>query len=216
MGHACPRPGKPALNRLAKGKMQTKTTLEKSMLKQTAPAAFFPEDKSIIIIGMAAAGKSTMARALAGRLGWEWLDSDNLIEAAYGRKLQALVESMSKEEFLEAEAALLKSIRGSRQVIATGGSAVYDAGAVAHLRSLGPVLYIEMPLAIIEKRIARQPDRGLARAPGQTVAQLFAERHALYERAADLRIKGGDEPYPVYVEQALAALAAYCQSKSRL
>jgi shikimate kinase len=188
------------------------------MFKQTAyfRQFSFPEDKSVIIIGMAAAGKSTMARALADRLGRGWLDSDDLIEAAYGLKLQALAESMGKEEFLRAEAAVIRSIRGSGQVIATGGSAVYDSGAVAHLRSLGPLLYIEVPLAIIEKRIARRPDRGLARTPGQTVAQLFAERHELYERAADLRVKGGDEPCSVYVEQALAALAAWRPAEGRL
>ena len=75
---------------------------------------------------------------------------------------------------------MLGSIRVQRTVIATGGSAVYRPQAMAHLASLGPVVFLDVPLETIEERIARNPDRGLAIGPGQTLADIFYEREALY------------------------------------
>ena len=82
---------------------------------------------------------------------------------------------------------MLGSIRVQRTVIATGGSAVYRPQAMAHLASLGPVVFLDVPLETIEERIARNPDRGLAIAPGQTLADIFYEREALYSHYATLR-----------------------------
>ena len=73
-----------------------------------------------------------------------------------------------------------------RTVIATGGSVVYRASTMEHLASLGPVIYLEAPMNVVLERIARNPDRGLAIAPGQTVEELFLEREALYRRYASL------------------------------
>jgi len=82
---------------------------------------------------------------------------------------------------------MLSSIRVQRTVIATGGSAVYRPQAMAHLATLGPVVFLDVPLETIEERIARNPDRGLAIAPGQTLADIFYEREALYTHYATLR-----------------------------
>jgi len=76
-------------------------------------------------------------------------------------------------------------------VLATGGSVVYRENAMAHLRSLGPLAYLDVPLPIILERIARNPLRGLAIAPGQSVEDLFREREALYARYADYTINAG-------------------------
>lgn len=150
------------------------------------------ETRCITLIGMAASGKSTVGRALAEALGWAHVDTDHLIEAAYGTSLQAVTDSMSKEAFLDVEGATICAIRMTRTVLSTGGSVVYREAAMRHLASLGPVVHLDVPLPLILERIAAKPDRGLAIAPGQTIEDLFAEREALYRRWAGLTIPAGE------------------------
>lgn len=138
----------------------------------------------ITLIGMAGCGKSTVARQLAHDLGWQTLDSDHLIEAVYARPLQAVTDAMSREEFLEMEARTVCAIDARRAVIATGGSVPYSREAVAHLRSLGPVIWLNVPLNLVEERIALNPSRGLVIAPGQTIGDLLREREPFYREGA--------------------------------
>ena len=149
-----------------------------------------PACPCVVLIGMAGAGKSTVGMALAQTLGWAFMDSDYLMEALYADRLQSVTDALSKEAFLDLEAVVLGSIRVQRTVIATGGSAVYRPQAMAHLATLGPVVFLDVPLETIEERIARNPDRGLAIAPGQTLADIFYEREALYNHYATLRCDG--------------------------
>ena len=146
----------------------------------------------ITLVGMPAAGKSTVGQALSQHLHWGLVDADFIIEGAYGVPLQAVTNALSKEDFLDVEAAVIESLRLFRVVIATGGSVVYRASAMHHLRSMGPVVHLDVSLPIIEERIARKPDRGLAIAPGQTIRDLYEERQALYTRYAQCRICADD------------------------
>ena len=145
----------------------------------------------ISLIGMAGAGKSTVGKLLASRIGWVQVDTDHLIEAAYGKRLQDVTDSMSKEAFLDVEAETICGIRLNQTVLSTGGSVVYREAAMRHLQSLGPVVHLDAPLPLILARIAQNPDRGLAIAPGQTIEDLFAEREELYRRWATHTISAG-------------------------
>ena len=150
------------------------------------------EGKCITLIGMAASGKSTVGRAVAEQIGWASVDTDFLIESAYGARLQDITDRLDKEAFLDVECRIILSLRMQRAVLATGGSVVYRPEAMRYLASLGPVVFLDVPLEIILERIARKPDRGLAIAPGQTVEDLFREREALYRRWASCRVVAGD------------------------
>ncbi|MDR2488547.1 MAG: shikimate kinase [Desulfovibrio sp.] len=152
----------------------------------------------VSIIGMAAAGKTTIGRELSTLLGWPQVDTDHLIESTYGANLQSIAVSMSKDAFLDLEGAVISGINLRRAVVSTGGSAVYRQTAMQKLHSLGPVIYISVPLPVIMERIARKPDRGMAMAPGQTVEDLYNERTKLYEAAADFIVKGGNSPAEEY------------------
>ena len=144
--------------------------------------------KCITLIGMAGAGKSTVGKLLAHELGWMFIDTDHLIEAQYGASLQAVADTMTKEEFLDMECTVVSNVRASRCIIATGGSVVYRERAMEHLNSLGPVCHLDVPLSAILERISRNPDRGLAIAPGQTIEDLFNEREALYRKFSKVRV----------------------------
>lgn len=159
--------------------------------KSTLPTVYprLQEGQSISIIGMAGAGKTTVGKALANMLGWAHADTDHLIEAVYGTTLQTVADSMTKDEFLDVEGATIMRINARRTVLSTGGSVIYRDAAMQHLASLGPIIYIDVPLPLILERIARKPDRGLAIAPGQTIEDLFNERKALYSKYAHFTVE---------------------------
>ncbi len=138
----------------------------------------------LTIIGMPGAGKSTVGQALAHQLEWAFVDTDHLIEASYAARLQSITDAMGKEEFLDIESTIVQTLRVRRTVIATGGSVVYREAAMRHLQHLGAVIYLDVPLSLIIKRIALNPERGLAIAPGQTIEDLYEERRNLYQKYA--------------------------------
>ena len=175
LGEAVPRDGGRVMNTISSMKVPGLT-----------------EDKCVTLIGMAGAGKSTVGRAVAERLGWAYVDTDHLIESTYGARLQDVTDALDKERFLDVEARVIQSLRMQRAVLATGGSVVYRPEAMRYLTSLGPVVFLDVPLPLILERISRKPDRGLAIAPGQTVEDLFREREALYRQWATCRVAAGD------------------------
>ena len=139
----------------------------------------------LILIGMPGAGKTTLGKQLANRLNWPYLDSDYLIEACYGRRLQDIVDATDKESFLDLECDVVCSIRAHRCVLGTGGSVIYRKPAMEHLKKLGLIVHLDVPLAVLKERIGANPERGIAQAPGQSLADLYKERKALYKRWSD-------------------------------
>jgi shikimate kinase len=149
------------------------------------------DESCLTLIGMAGAGKTTLGRELAARLGWAQVDTDHVIEAWWGRPLQDISDALGKQEFIRAEEEIVSMLTLKRCVISTGGSVVYGPKAVAHLRELGPVVFLCPGLEKIVARVASNPQRGLAIAPGQTVEDLYNERRPLYEAAADFSVDTG-------------------------
>lgn len=139
----------------------------------------------IILIGMPGSGKSTVGAQLARRLGWAFMDTDFLLEALYAVRLQDVVDRMGKNEFLDAEAALIQSIKARRCVIATGGSVIYSVDAMRHLQGLGAIIYLETNLSTLLERIAENPERGIAIEEGQSLEDLYKERVNFYAAYAD-------------------------------
>lgn len=157
-------------------------------------------DGCISLVGMAAAGKTTIGRELSDFIAWPQIDVDHVIEATYGANLQSICDMTDKEQFLDIEGTVITRLNIRRCIVSTGGSAVYRECAIRHLKQLGPIVHITVPLPIILERIARKPERGLAIAPGQTIEDLYHERACLYEAAADFTVTGGIEPATTYAE----------------
>lgn len=143
---------------------------------------------NITLIGMPGSGKSTVGVLLAKAMGLSFLDVDLLIQQREGQLLQEILDNHGVDYFLEVEEAAVKSIHCSRTVIAPGGSAVCREGAINHLKSLGPVVYLRVPMEELNKRIKNLSSRGIAMQPGQTLADVMAYRAPLYERYADLTV----------------------------
>ena len=143
---------------------------------------------SITLIGMPGAGKSTLGILLAKALAKDFLDTDVLIQQREGCTLQAYQKTHGLASFRQMEADTVLGLSVSDTVIATGGSVVYSATAMAHLRSLSQVVFIDVPLDVLQQRIHNMESRGIVLKPGQSFDLLYQERWPLYEAAADLRI----------------------------
>ncbi|GAB6124787.1 homoserine kinase [Humidesulfovibrio idahonensis] len=155
----------------------------------------------VSLIGMAAAGKSTLGRLLAEKLGWAHLDTDRMIEAYYGLPLQEVLDGMGLAKFLEAEETLVSTLGVRRTVISTGGSVVYGPKAMERLRLLGPVVHLHISMASFLKRVGDGGNRGLAIAPGRSKEDLFLERQPLYEAASDFTLNTDSSDHNVSLEK---------------
>ena len=144
---------------------------------------------NIVLIGMPGCGKSTAGIVLAKTLGYDFIDSDLLIQAAEKRLLCEIIEQDGPEVFNAIEEKINASIRADRTVIATGGSVIYGRRAMEHLKEIGTVIYLKLPLEEVAERLGDLKRRGVSLRPDQTLADLYAERAPLYEQYADIVIE---------------------------
>jgi shikimate kinase len=143
---------------------------------------------NIVLIGMPGVGKSTVGVILAKMLGYQFLDSDLLIQQQEGKLLCEIIAERGTDGFIEVENRVNASIEAHRTVIATGGSAVYGREAMAHLAGIGTIVYMEVDYKPLEKRLADIRGRGVVLREGQDLHGLYLERTPLYEQYADVRI----------------------------
>lgn len=145
--------------------------------------------KSVVLIGMPSAGKSSAGKKLAKSLGLVFLDGDELIRAVTGEPLSATIAREGAEGFLKIEEEVLLRLSAADAVVATGGSAVYSERAMARLKSLGKVVYLKISEEEAEKRIPDFTARGVVmRGKISTLKELYAERAPLYEKYADVTV----------------------------
>ena len=145
---------------------------------------------SVILIGMPSCGKSTLGVLLAKKLGLEFIDSDLLIQKKHGKLLHELIAEHGNEAFLALESEVNCAITEQNAVIATGGSAVYSQEAMAHLSTLGKIVYIKISYEEMAARLGDYAHRGVIMPAGYTLRDLYDERTALYERYADVTVSG--------------------------
>ena len=144
--------------------------------------------KNIILIGMPACGKSSVGVILAKTAAMSFIDTDLLLQQEEGKKLQYIIDNQGMDEFLKIEERVLSSVKAENAVISTGGSAVSSESAMAHLRSIGTVVYLKLSLSEIDRRLKNIKTRGIAMGPGETLADLYDYRVPLYEKYADITI----------------------------
>ena len=141
---------------------------------------------NVTLIGMPGSGKSTVGVLLAKFLGYGFLDVDLLIQQQQGALLQEILDRRGVAAFLDAEEQAVLGLRCDGHVIAPGGSAVCRERAALHLKELGPVVYLRVELEELQRRIQNLSTRGIAMEPGQTLADVMAQRAPLYDKYADI------------------------------
>lgn len=143
---------------------------------------------NIILTGMPSCGKSTLGRMLAKELSYAFIDTDDVIIQRNGCPLKDILDNEGLDGFIRREEEAVCSVTAERTIIATGGSVVYSPKAMAHLKSLGRVIYLCLDYNEVERRLGDLHERGVAIAPGKTLRDLFDERTPLYEKYADVAI----------------------------
>ncbi len=141
---------------------------------------------NIILVGMPGSGKSTLGVVLAKMKGYQFLDSDLVIQKKEGGILQHIIERKGIEGFIAVENEINCEINPEHTVIATGGSAVYGHEAMMHFKDIGRVVYIKVSYKTLKKRLGSLLERGVVIRKGNTLLDLYNERCPLYEKYADV------------------------------
>ena len=147
--------------------------------------------KSIVLIGMMGAGKSSVGRCLQQRTGLARLDIDEMVAAQFGIPIAQIFEEHGEERFRIAETELLRKLAPERPaIVVTGGGIVLRAENIALLKQLGTVVWVTAEEATLFERASRRNDRPLLQKenPRAVFSKLFRERESLYAAAADLRV----------------------------
>ncbi len=163
--------------------------------------------KNIILIGMPGAGKSTIGVVLAKKLGFQFVDSDLVIQEKCRKLLYQLIEELGEADFLVLENEINAGLWTERTVIATGGSAVYGKEAMAHFKRQGRVVYLHLPYEELKERLGDLHERGVILREGYTLEDLYRERTPLYQKYADMTIDCSGRDIRNIVEEIASAVS---------
>lgn len=144
--------------------------------------------KNIVLIGMPAVGKSTVGVVVAKRLGYEFVDTDLLIQKQEKRLLKEIIAQEGNDGFLAIENQVNRDLDVENAVIAPGGSVVYCEEAMEHYKKTGTVVYLKVSYETINRRIQNAKSRGVVLKEGQTLKDLYEEIVCLFEKYADYTI----------------------------
>lgn len=161
---------------------------------------------NIVLIGMPAVGKSTIGVLLAKTLILSFTDTDLLIQEKYKKSLCDIINDNGTKAFLNIEEDVIFNSDFHNSVIATGGSAVYGESAMKKLKEKGKVIYLDLSLEEIKKRIGDIKSRGVVLTKGTTLEDIFNDRKALYEKYADIKIDCNNLTAEECVEKIISVL----------
>lgn len=144
--------------------------------------------ENVTLIGMPAAGKSTVGVLLAKRLGYAFVDVDLVIQEREKRLLKEIIAEEGMEGFMAVENRVNAGLSLERSVIAPGGSVIYGKEAMEHLKSIGLVVYLKISYEELISRLGDVVDRGVVLRDGMTLLDLYRERERYFERYADITV----------------------------
>ncbi len=172
------------------------------------PAAL---DRSIVLVGLMGAGKTSIGRRLAARLGLPFRDADQEIELAAGCTIPELFDRYGEREFRDGERRVIRRLlSGDPIVLATGGGAFMDPRTRSAIRAEAISIWLRCRLTTLLRRVATRGNRPLLvdTDPAEVLERLMAQRHPVYAEA-DMVVDCGDENPDTTTAQVLAALAAW-------
>jgi shikimate kinase len=158
--------------------------------------------RSIVLVGMMGAGKSSIGRRLAGRLGIPFVDADSEIENAAGMTIAEIFAKHGEPYFRAGEARVIaRLMENGPQVMATGGGAVMNQRTRDLIRIKGISVWLKADLDVLLKRTKRRNDRPLA----EKIKALIPLREPIYAQS-DIVVQSRDEPHDTIVDEIIAAL----------
>jgi shikimate kinase len=167
--------------------------------------------RSIVLIGMMGAGKSSIGRRLAARLNLPFVDADSEIEKAASMTIPEIFSTQGEAYFRAGETRVIARLLDSGpQVLATGGGAFMNPETRAAIRAKGISVWLNAPLDILMRRIKRRAERPLLAGddPAATLTRLIAERYPVYAEA-EIAVESRDVPHEAIVGEIVAKLCSY-------
>jgi shikimate kinase len=170
-----------------------------------------PTSRSIVLIGLMGAGKTTIGRRLAAQLGLPFYDADHEIEAAAGCTVSEIFERHGEPAFREGERKVIsRLLEGPRHVLATGGGAFMNAQTRDLIRDKGLSVWLRADLDLLMERVSRRQNRPLLKTddPRATMERLMNERYPIYAEA-DVVVDSTGAPHDHIVQDVIRAIKAY-------
>lgn len=168
--------------------------------------------RSVVLIGMMGAGKSSIGRRLASRLGMPFVDADAEIEKAAGMTIADIFARHGEAAFRTGEARVIaRLLEAGPQVLATGGGAVMNADTRAAIKAKGVSIWLSADVDVLMRRIGkRKHERPMLQSddPAMTLHRLLADRSPVYAQA-DLTVQSREVPHEAIVDEIVTALAAF-------
>ena len=171
--------------------------------------------RSIVLVGMMGAGKTTIGRRLAARLQLPFLDADHEIEQAAGKSIPEIFADHGEMQFREGERRVIaRLLAGGPQVLATGGGAFMDAATREAVARQGVSVWLRAEFDVLLRRVRRRPNRPLLQTadPEATLHALMDRRYPVYAQA-DVTVLSRDAAHEAIVDDVVAALAAFLDVK---
>jgi shikimate kinase len=170
--------------------------------------------RSLVLVGMMGAGKSSIGRRLAQRLGMPFVDADTEIEAAAGMTIPEIFSTYGEGDFRSGEARVIARLldeggHGGGLVLATGGGAFMNEGTRAAVRAKAISVWLKADFDVLVRRVKRRStaDRPMLQGdPAQRIRELIALRYPVYAEA-DVTVMSRDVPHDTIVNEIVAALA---------
>jgi shikimate kinase len=161
--------------------------------------------RSVVLVGMMGAGKSSIGRRLAARLDIPFIDADTEIESAAGMTIAEIFAKHGEPYFRAGEARVIaRLLDNGPQVLATGGGAVMDAQTRALIRDKSLSIWLKADLDVLLKRTRRRGERPLV----DRIKDLLPQREPLYAQS-DMTVQSRDEPHETIVDEIIAAMPRY-------
>jgi shikimate kinase len=158
--------------------------------------------RSIVLVGMMGAGKSSIGRRLASRLSIPFVDADTEIESAAGMTITEIFDKHGEPYFRAGEARVIaRLLDNGPQVLATGGGAVMNQHTRDLIQIKGVSVWLKADLDVLMKRTKRRNDRPLA----EKMKDLLPEREPVYAQS-DIVVQSRDEPHDTIVDEIIAAM----------
>jgi shikimate kinase len=183
----------------------------RSIAKEVDTVKQLLDGRSIVLVGLMGAGKSTIGRRLAQKLDLAFVDADAEIEQAAGKSVQDIFRDHGEASFREGERRVIaRLLESGPQVLATGGGAFMNEETRNNISSRGIAVWLRADIELLMKRVRRRDNRPLLKAdnPEEVMQALIDQRYPVYGRA-DIIVESRDVPHSSIVSDVIRALAAY-------
>ncbi|MGK2742195.1 shikimate kinase [Tepidicaulis sp. LMO-SS28] len=171
--------------------------------------------RSLVLIGLMGAGKTTIGKRLAQRLGLDFVDADAAIEDAAGETISEIFQNHGEQYFREGERRVIaRLLDEGPQVLATGGGAFMDEGTRATISAKGISIWLHADLDVLVERVSRRGGRPLLKKndPAKVMKELMEKRYPVYAQA-DITVDSDEASHDAVVDGILSALEAYMEGQ---